>query len=636
MLMDEDDEINAAPFVARAHLRRNFSFSHPGRPRRAGLESIEDGLARLDLPPTPRPRLRGQGRPASYSHWLTPRQRRRRSLGLEGLEAGPPPWDELDPGPAEGVHTEAEDGPRASWNGRIAGLCHASRLSDVTFVVEAVEADEAPIRFRAHRLLLALRSPVFEAMFFGSLVESGREIEVPDVTPSAFQAMLVYIYTEKVTCQDLVNVWHLWYAARKYMLEGLEDICRRHLKLRLNPKNVLDTYLYAENFGDTQMLYECLKLIDRNAQSILSSSKCSTLPMEILQGIVKRNTLNAKEVEIFESVIRWSQAEIKRRLEDDDEGEVPSLSDLFKEFQPLLRFSGFTSQEFVHTVLPFGVLDIEAISHIASTIRHKEEPETFQESENPLSSPEPRTGLNQARDLFFESEEANSNSLRNGKIHIHQPDDAKEQKRLGPGYYQCARFSPEESVGVVTKWPDTFVLKFKADQNIYLIGACITETHQRFFKPNFNFILKLRDIGTGRVLSEGAETFTKKSSNQKLDGGLPAKGLYPNPHNVSLRSVAHIYKDKWYELCLTLSRLDRDLRNAPMLMTQCKEKADAFGVNFEFKSRTMPEEEASVDDIGIEKTSSKAENDDEEEEDQDGFFDKNLVPGFFSRLYFYY
>lgn len=114
--------------------------------------------------------------------------------------------------------------------------------------------------------------------------------------------------------------------------------------MKLNPKNVLDTYLYAENYGDTQMLYECLKLIDRNAQSILNSAKCSTLPLAIFKGILSRNTLAAKEVEVFQSVIRWSQAEIKRRLDDEDEGEVPSLSELFKEFQPLMRFHGFTSQ----------------------------------------------------------------------------------------------------------------------------------------------------------------------------------------------------------------------------------------------------------------------------------------------------
>ncbi|TRY65415.1 hypothetical protein TCAL_16464, partial [Tigriopus californicus] len=296
----------------------------------------------------------------------------------------------------------------------------------------------------------------------------------------------------------------------KKSMASLDEI--RHLKMRLNPKNVLDTYLYAENYGDTQMLYECLKLIDRNAQSILNSSKCSTLPLSIFKGILSRNTLAAKEVEVFESVIRWSQAEIKRRLDDEDEGEVPSLSELFKEFQPFMRFHGFTSQEFVHTVLPYGVLDIEAISKISAKIRHKEEPETFRESENTLLSPEPRTGLNQARDLLFENDEA-SNTLRNARVHtqnIKDQNPVQSMTRMGPGYYQCARFNPDEAFSIVNKWPDSYVLKFRADRNIYLLGACITENDRQFYKPSFHFILKLKDVSNGRVISEGTETFMRK------------------------------------------------------------------------------------------------------------------------------
>ncbi|TRY71737.1 hypothetical protein TCAL_08154 [Tigriopus californicus] len=616
--MAEDDHNAAqAPFVARAHLRRNFSFSHPGRPRRADPEGAGGGggAAFLDLPPTPRPRLRGQGRQNYFP--ATPRQNRRRSWG----------------------HEVAGEGGRVSGGQAVPHLDVLDIRRDFQATIQNEDGEGVSgsgTRFRAHRFLLALRSPVFETMFFGSLVEQSNEIVVPDVTPAAFKAMLLYIYTEKVSFQDIVNVWHLWYAARKYMLEGLEDICRRHLKMRLNPKNVLDTYLYAENYGDTQMLYECLKLIDRNAQSILNSSKCSTLPLSIFKGILSRNTLAAKEVEVFESVIRWSQAEIKRRLDDEDEGEVPSLSELFKEFQPFMRFHGFTSQEFVHTVLPYGVLDIEAISKISAKIRHKEEPETFRESENTLLSPEPRTGLNQARDLLFENDEA-SNTLRNARVHtqnIKDQNPVQSMTRMGPGYYQCARFNPDEAFSIVNKWPDSYVLKFRADRNIYLLGACITENDRQFYKPSFHFILKLKDVSNGRVISEGTETFMRKPS-RNFEKGLPKSALNSGPHDISLRNIAHIYKDKWYELCLTITLMDRDSGKVPMFMTQCKDNVSAFDVNFEFKSRHIPDDKksmASLDEIRV----IDEEESPEADEPDDGFFDSNLVPGLFSRLYFFY
>lgn len=45
-------------------------------------------------------------------------------------------------------------------------------------------------RIPAHRYVLATGSSVFYAMFFGGLAESNEQIQVPDVEPSAFLALL--------------------------------------------------------------------------------------------------------------------------------------------------------------------------------------------------------------------------------------------------------------------------------------------------------------------------------------------------------------------------------------------------------------------------------------------------------------
>lgn len=44
--------------------------------------------------------------------------------------------------------------------------------------------------FHCHKMLLAVASPVFEAMFYGSLAEDNKVICVPDVEISAFESML--------------------------------------------------------------------------------------------------------------------------------------------------------------------------------------------------------------------------------------------------------------------------------------------------------------------------------------------------------------------------------------------------------------------------------------------------------------
>ena len=52
--------------------------------------------------------------------------------------------------------------------------------------------------FHCHKMFLAMASPVFEAMFYGGLAETKREIKILDVQPEAFSAMLSYVYTDEV------------------------------------------------------------------------------------------------------------------------------------------------------------------------------------------------------------------------------------------------------------------------------------------------------------------------------------------------------------------------------------------------------------------------------------------------------
>lgn len=103
-------------------------------------------------------------------------------------------------------------------------------------------------------------------------------------------------------------------------------------------------------------------------------------------------------------------------------------------------------------------------------------------------SPEPRLGLNQARDLLLH--EANyaaaaldsSSPLRYGNVHV-EGDSGVGGGRCGPGYYQCSRFSPKREMLIVGNWPEEYKLRFRADRAVYLMGACVTETDRQFYSP---------------------------------------------------------------------------------------------------------------------------------------------------------
>lgn len=56
---------------------------------------------------------------------------------------------------------------------------------DVTFLVGRNRQ-----RMSAHKYVLASRSCVFFAMFYGSVAEKENEIEIPDIEPDSFSSLL--------------------------------------------------------------------------------------------------------------------------------------------------------------------------------------------------------------------------------------------------------------------------------------------------------------------------------------------------------------------------------------------------------------------------------------------------------------
>lgn len=87
----------------------------------------------------------------------------------------------------------------------IGALLFSEKLSDVHFLVGSTEKERIP----SHRLILSARSEVFEKMLFGRMKESkaNSDIEVPDMHPSSFMAMLRFLYTAKTDLTPDNGMW---------------------------------------------------------------------------------------------------------------------------------------------------------------------------------------------------------------------------------------------------------------------------------------------------------------------------------------------------------------------------------------------------------------------------------------------
>ena len=69
-------------------------------------------------------------------------------------------------------------------------LLRAEQFADVWFICKDQDKSDKADRVAAHKLILAARSPVFEAMFYGELAESDNEIELPDIEKIPFLLFL--------------------------------------------------------------------------------------------------------------------------------------------------------------------------------------------------------------------------------------------------------------------------------------------------------------------------------------------------------------------------------------------------------------------------------------------------------------
>ncbi|KAI3872157.1 hypothetical protein MKW98_011649 [Papaver atlanticum] len=113
-------------------------------------------------------------------------------------------------------------------------LLESGTGSDITFQV----GDKT---FKAHKLVVAARSPVFKAQFFGLVGNPGMNTAViEDFDPIAFKAMLLFLYSDELPkahelfdsdphCTSTIVVQHLLAAADRFDLARLKLICEAKL-----------------------------------------------------------------------------------------------------------------------------------------------------------------------------------------------------------------------------------------------------------------------------------------------------------------------------------------------------------------------------------------------------------------------
>ncbi|XP_048540107.1 BTB/POZ and MATH domain-containing protein 1-like [Triticum urartu] len=130
--------------------------------------------------------------------------------------------------------------------------------ADVLFLVSGES-------FAAHRNILASRSAVFMAEFFGGMKKCSQVVEVKDMEAAVFKAMLHFIYTDEAPELDqekgavTAMAQHLLAAADRYALDRLKLICQVKLSRGISVHTAATTLASAEQHNCSQLKAKCVE-----------------------------------------------------------------------------------------------------------------------------------------------------------------------------------------------------------------------------------------------------------------------------------------------------------------------------------------------------------------------------------------
>ena len=230
-------------------------------------------------------------------------------------------------------------------------------FSDVKFFARGPNGEsESKQVIPAHKFVLSISSPVFEAMFYGELAETGDTIKLPDCEDESLLELFRYMYCDEVILSGS-NVMGVPYLAKKYMVPSLARKCAEYLEENLDPSNVFGILPEAQNFEEQNLVDQCWEVIDMYTEEAVKSEEFATIKRSLLEAVVERDTSNIQEIELFKAVNLWATKRCEEQGLSADGSEKRRI--LGERIVKGIRFPVMTQHEFASVVLDCKILTQE-------------------------------------------------------------------------------------------------------------------------------------------------------------------------------------------------------------------------------------------------------------------------------------
>ncbi|XP_035715894.1 BTB/POZ domain-containing protein 2-like [Folsomia candida] len=206
------------------------------------------------------------------------------------------------------IPSEMLSKPEFDWNGshydRELNLFLTGYQSDLI-----LHLGSEGLKIPVHRIFLQAGSPVLNEMLKRTAADL---IIKDDVDIRIFRMLLRYLYTGKSDV-EMGDALQLMQLATKYQVQCLRDHCATVLEGDLTLENVLPLFQSGMEYAHGDFIQSTLKFICTNARKILKSDHFTTLRLDCLIEVIQQDSLQVRnEIEVFEAVYRWGQAECTR------------------------------------------------------------------------------------------------------------------------------------------------------------------------------------------------------------------------------------------------------------------------------------------------------------------------------------
>ncbi|XP_076038831.1 BTB/POZ domain containing protein 3 lute [Oratosquilla oratoria] len=288
---------------------------------------------------------RSNGRSFSSSGFLQPSSAPTSPQHRQALTSPPP----LTPSPS--LTSSDPNFHATSLRERNAAMLNNELMADVHFIVGQPGSTQ---KIPAHKYVLAVGSSVFYAMFYGGL-KSEEEIQVPDVEPAAFLTLLRYLYCDEIKL-EADTVLATLYAAKKYLVPHLAQQCVKFLEVSLTARNACLLLSQSRLFEEPELMTRCWEVIDAQAEMALQSDGFVDIDYPTLLSVLSRETLNCREIVLFDAALSWAEAECGRQdIEPSPENKRKVLGEaLF-----LVRIPCMELEEFANGAAQCGILNLQ-------------------------------------------------------------------------------------------------------------------------------------------------------------------------------------------------------------------------------------------------------------------------------------